>query len=337
VSIAKHSRLPAKQRGVALVTAILLVAIATGLATKLAWDNQLNLRRTESTLIQEQAKQIALGAEAVLAIELRDDPDWTIDQRLQPDQCFDNFGWASFYEPCFVPAQDVGIDEHVLGQAQLQLIEAQGKLNLNNLVRAGAGVVDADSKAKFEALFIELGYDAFLVDAIIDWIDSDTVPQGSGAEDGRYTGLDPAYRPANNFFTDVSELRSVIGFDPQTYNDLRKHVTAIPPGWCGAIPTPVNLNFATDAVIIALFANNSSRALDLIEDPYRGSWANLSELNLSQDDELDLAGLGTLRSDCFGLRVLVKIGSSTLTMYSLLDRAYAKQVITRVRTYGLDE
>ena len=95
MSVAKHSRLPAKQRGVALVTAILLVAIATGLATKLAWDNQLNLRRTESTLIQEQAKQIALAAEAVLAIELRDDPDWTIDQRLQPDQCFDNFGWAA--------------------------------------------------------------------------------------------------------------------------------------------------------------------------------------------------------------------------------------------------
>ena len=65
------------QSGVALITAILLVAIATVLATKLAWDNQVSMRRTESILALEQARAIALGAEAVAKDILRqDDPEF---------------------------------------------------------------------------------------------------------------------------------------------------------------------------------------------------------------------------------------------------------------------
>ena len=55
---------PAGQRGVALVTAILMVAIATTLAAKISWDNQISMRRTEAALNLEQARQLAYGAES---------------------------------------------------------------------------------------------------------------------------------------------------------------------------------------------------------------------------------------------------------------------------------
>ena len=51
-----------RQTGVALVTAILLVAIATLLAARIAWDNQLNMRRTTTAINLEQARQLALRA-----------------------------------------------------------------------------------------------------------------------------------------------------------------------------------------------------------------------------------------------------------------------------------
>ena len=62
-----------RQHGVALITAILLVAIATLIAAKLSWDNRVSIRRTETTLTQEQARLIALGGEAIAIDILRQD------------------------------------------------------------------------------------------------------------------------------------------------------------------------------------------------------------------------------------------------------------------------
>ena len=70
-----------QQSGVALITAILLVAMATLLTTKLAWDYQISLRRTEALLLREQARFFGIGAEAV-----------AIDVLMQDDATFDHAG-----------------------------------------------------------------------------------------------------------------------------------------------------------------------------------------------------------------------------------------------------
>ena len=60
-------------RGVALITAILITALAGTVAAGLAWDSALDMRRTMVLLYRDQAYQVALGAESWLQSILRQD------------------------------------------------------------------------------------------------------------------------------------------------------------------------------------------------------------------------------------------------------------------------
>jgi len=306
-----------RQQGVALITAILLVAIATLIAAKLSWDNQVSIRRTETTLMQEQARLFALGGEAVAIEYLRDDTD--------------NYDLTDEFWLTTPPPIEIGIDATVLGQMQGRLDDAQGRLNINNLVPDTA---NGDVRAQFERLFNTLDIDTSIIDAIIDWIDTDTVPLTRGAEDGIYTGLDPGYRPANNYFTRISELRAVKGIDAldtETYNELLQHITALHPDWCGGTPTLVNMNFATAEVMAAL---DSALSLGQAEAwvEHRGSgWTNVGIIGVSPDVEAYVS----VQTDCLQLYVTVNVGSLVVSMYSLLDRS-GNDVVTRLRAYGLD-
>ncbi|MGD8773575.1 MAG: general secretion pathway protein GspK, partial [Gammaproteobacteria bacterium] len=53
-----------RQRGVALITAMLIVALATMLTGAAVWDFHLDQRRTEAVLYSDLGTGFALGAEA---------------------------------------------------------------------------------------------------------------------------------------------------------------------------------------------------------------------------------------------------------------------------------
>jgi len=322
------------QSGVALVTAILLVAIATALATKLAWDNQVSMRRTESILALEQARAIALGAEAV-AMEIL----------LQDDPTFDNEG--EYWDDKIAPVP-VGIDEIDLGLMVGRISDAQGKFNLNNLIPPGSGSnttgqpvqPDPVAKAQFERLINILKLDPAIVDAVIDWIDPDTLPQAHGAEDGMYTALDPPYRPANNYLTSVSELRAIAYVDAESYAILLPHVTAFLPQWCGGQNgTSININFATAEVLESLHKDiTPGEAQAWVQERDKTGWSDWSEVSNWTADYAALQGReADIKSNCFVVNVTVSIGSSVMTMYSLLERSPSgDQVITRSRVFGLE-
>ena len=54
------------QSGIALITAIILVALATIVATSIAFDSSLDARRAAGNLTMTQAVYVAEGAEAML-------------------------------------------------------------------------------------------------------------------------------------------------------------------------------------------------------------------------------------------------------------------------------
>ena len=60
-------------RGVALITALLITALAGTLAANLAWDNALDYRRTMVMLFRDQAIQVAVGSEGWVASILKQD------------------------------------------------------------------------------------------------------------------------------------------------------------------------------------------------------------------------------------------------------------------------
>ncbi len=62
-----------RTRGVALITAMLITALAGSVAASLSWDNALDVRRTMVMLYRDQAIQVAVGSEGWVRSILRED------------------------------------------------------------------------------------------------------------------------------------------------------------------------------------------------------------------------------------------------------------------------
>lgn len=222
------------QQGVALVTAMLVVALATILAVSLITQGYLDLRRSTNLIHSDRAWLYALGAETWAKEVLRKD---------QEDNKTDYLGenWAML-----LPA--IAVDG---GELSGKLEDLQGRFNLNNLWQDNK--VQTWAVQGLQRLFKELNLDPVLVFHIVDWIDPDQDPQAEGgAEDGDYLGHDPPYRAANRPMVSLSELNLIAGFTPTMVKVLTPYLTVLPE------PTPLNVNTALSLTFFVL-----SPALDL--------------------------------------------------------------------------
>ena len=220
-----------KQQGVALVTALLVVAIATTAAVAMASRQQLDIRRTGSLLHSEQAWAYVVGAENWAIVVLRRDRE---------DSDIDTLGedWSTQPPVSFVEG----------GSIYGRLIDLQSRFNVNNLVIGGEP--SEENIAYYRRLLNLLDLDEALADALVDWIDDDIdVRFPDGAEDESYLLLETPYRAANRPLTDISELRLVKGYTAEVMATLQPYLVALPGS------TPVNVNTA-DAVVLAALADN---------------------------------------------------------------------------------
>ena len=136
---------PARQRGVALITAILITALISSVALSLAWDNALDMRRTMTLLYRDQAVQVAIGAESWIQSILRDDLAETDTDHLGEI-------WAS--ELPGLPVQSDVVQGELFGSIE----DLQGRFNVNNLVDQ-SGEVDELALEQFRRLLIVLELD----------------------------------------------------------------------------------------------------------------------------------------------------------------------------------
>ncbi|GMW05841.1 MAG: hypothetical protein AMXMBFR8_06380 [Nevskiales bacterium] len=304
------------QKGIAAITAMLVVTIAAVLAVELAWQTNLDLRRTEGLIAWEQAHQFALGAEALAAKVLREDLERSTAEPV--DWLGEDWARPTAFN----------LDQ---GGMTGGLVDLQGRFNLNNLVRQD-GSRDDLVYQQFQRLLAALDLDPALADAVVDWIDPDTTAEFSGAEDDAYTGLDPPYRAANFWFTSVSELRAVRGVEREVFEILAPNLAALP---VGAKPTTINVNTATPAVLQSLGDNVSlSNVEQWVTD--RGN-EPFEDLTFFQEyiDAAMQPYLG-VTSSYFGLQGTIVIGSHQLAMYSLLERA-GLGVAVRLRSFDAVE
>ncbi|MEJ2060696.1 MAG: type II secretion system minor pseudopilin GspK [Gammaproteobacteria bacterium] len=288
---------PTGQRGVALLTALLIVAILTTVSVYLAWDQTLAIRRTQDLVAQGRAYALCLGAEAWAAQTLADNA------RKHPGVVDLKQSWASPMLPVSVG------DAQVVGQLE----DLQGRFNLNNLV-AGQQVIGT-SRMRLARLLEMFKATPGLVDAVIDWIDPNDIPTGSdGAEDGYYLGLQPPYRAANNAFIAASTLRVVRGFDAKLTNALAPYVVALPSG------TAINVNTAPAPVLRSL-GLSADRAQAIIKQRNNKPFTALAQFLASptlSGQSFDSARLG-VTSDYFLLHVQATIGRARATLYSVLQ------------------
>jgi len=290
------------QRGVALITAIVMVALATILAVRLAKEGALDQRRTAATLVLEQARQYAMGAEAWATEILRDDATRTDQDDLGED-------WAK-------PVPPLPIEGGLLSG---QMEDMQGRFNLNTLVTA-EGTAAPAAVETFERLLARLQLDVKWARLLADWLDADTVPDFQrGAEDGVYLAQMPPYRAANGPITSVSELLALPGFSLAELRVLAPHVSALPVD-----VRRINLCTATGPVLASLSpeAADFGAAEALAQNRRSGCFPSVEDLRATLSDE-EFRRVETQVSQAsswFRLRTVVRIGTMELTLYSLLER-----------------
>ena len=298
-------------RGVALITAMLITALASLVAANLAWDNALDVRRTMVLLNNDQAVQVALGAESWVVGILHQD--------LQESD-IDHLGeiWA-IQLPGF-PIEG--------GDVTGTIIDLQGRFNVNNLIDDN-GEVEKKSLERFRRLLQALEIDPRFAGLAADWMDRDAEASfPDGAEDSIYTGILPPYRSANQSLTSASELAALEGMDRQSFRILRPHITALPGR------TNVNVNTATGAVLQSLDENMSASDVEgLISERESAGFADI-QTAFSSLVTPDVLNTLEDKTNYFQLKVVVRIDTVRVTLYSLLQRGPQGSVTPILRSLG---
>lgn len=310
-----------RQRGVALITAMLVVALATTAAVAMVSRQQYDIRRTGNLLQAEQAFLYVQGIE-----------DWAgkILQRDREDNKVDHTGeeWATLLPP--IPVDG--------GQLAGGLEELQGRFNINDL--ASNGAADTEALARFRRLLAALELNTELAAVVSDWLDADIDPTfPGGAEDDTYTQEERPYRTANAPFASVSELRLLKGMndvvDPETnetvYDRLVSHVCALPSR------VPINVNTATAEVLMSLAQGLTlADAEALIEGRGDEGYAD-ADAFLKADAlagraiHADLVGV---QSDYFVVTSQVVFGRITVSYQSMIQRNATGETHILMRAQG---
>ena len=220
-----------QQQGIALITILVMVALATILAATIAKRQANTAENTAYLMRQNQSLLYAKSAEAFFSELLVDDAD----NAGAVDSLQEN--WAKPM-PAF-PVED--------GFVSGTLQDESGKFNLNSLVN-DEGVPNPQAKLWFEKLLLRVGLPEKLSEAVIDWQDADEEISGTmGAENSYYQGLPQGYLAANSKFHNVEELKLVRGFEDQKYLQIVDYVSALP-----ASDSKVNVNTAPAMLLASL-------------------------------------------------------------------------------------
>jgi len=292
------------------------------LATRIGAQGALDQRRGASLLAQEQAFQVALGAEA-----------WAIEILLQDAASSKR---DSLDEAWATPLPPIPIEG---GTVEGGLEDMQGRFNLNNLVQAN-GAKNVPMFAVFQRLLARLDLEPKWASLLVDWIDPDTIADGvDGAEDGFYTGLSPPYRTANRPLTSTSELLALPGFGIDRYRRLQPFVAALPVG------TPLNVCTAPGEVLDALAPTLNTFSQDpkqLATNRQKGCFPYAVDVKaavdplLTPDERKVIEPMLAESTKWFRGTIVVSIGTTELTLYSLFERnpgGYSRVVL---RTLGTE-
>ena len=234
-----------RQQGVAIITALLIVTIATTISITISTQLQLDIRRTGNLVATDQSQVYSVLAEKALRVILKDKEthDGFIEILIKD-------GIAK--RPLFIDNASI----------EAEITDLSACININSLVDTG-GTINTLTDTRLSRLFSNKGIKNNVTQAIADWIDPDLINRTpNGAEDGYYMNLEKPYRTAQSPLYSISELRLIRGFED---NDTYKMVTELVegtydkdtgrfsgPAICAfhtANATPININTASVEVL----------------------------------------------------------------------------------------
>ncbi|MEQ3654112.1 MAG: type II secretion system minor pseudopilin GspK [Glaciecola sp.] len=336
-----------RERGVALVVILLVVAIISVLATEMVGRLQLNIARTVNIKDNNQAYWYAIGAEQFAQKSLGEL------KTLSPDNMNLSQPWAQVFE---YPIDGGGI--------QAELIDLQACFNLNTLgpyitpnqnPNNGGSSESSDTAPlanrtaaqpnngqnqnpnaaaqtpaqAFYNLLIKSNdnIDSYtaetLRDSLTDWLDADGNITGLGAEDADYESLTIPYVAANALMTNKSELRLIKGIEPSILRNILPFVCVIPDQEFNSLQLNINTITEENAAILAAMLNlDVEDASRIIASRPEEGFENTNDfftepeivaLNLTPEQQ----GWFTIKTNYFMLRIKTRYNEASFKMTSI--------------------
>ncbi|MCU6617058.1 type II secretion system minor pseudopilin GspK [Achromobacter sp. 77] len=243
-----------RQRGAAVVSALIVVAIVAALTTSLFQRQTASTRRVENELARVQARAMLAGGIDWARLVVRDHG------RREPTTRGDQI-WAT-------PVLDTrierpGDDRVAVFSGGVQ--DEQGKYNLYNLARNG--VAQPEQEEILRRLLGTLELPDTLAARIVDIVAAAQPP--ALAADAPNTAAQPGPLARAPLPRGVDEVAALLDLEPPMRNALRRTMTLLPSA------TQVNVNTAPAEVIAALVPGLSlAQARALAGERDRGNWFN---------------------------------------------------------------
>ncbi len=285
-----------QQRGLALISVLLVVAILVALSTQLLSNHNLVVSQHQNSFEQNQALQYAYGAEELAR------------QLLFDDFSISGPGVDHLQEPWAQPVLPFKLDKG--GYLEAQVRDLNGCFNINSL----AGMAGEDNLKRLKRLLQNLDLDPGLADLIKDWVDADQGVTGFGAEDNAYLGLSPPYRTANQNMRHISELLLL-------QNIQFEDISAVTPHLC-VLPTSnnkINVNTANPSLLYSLDSGISIDSAQGLADSERGFVDVSTFIDANPEFEIVRPVLA-VTSEYFEMHAKVQVGESTMSIASLFFR-----------------
>jgi general secretion pathway protein K len=329
---------PIRQRGVAVITALLLTTLAITIVASLFWQQQVQVRSMENQRLHLQTKWILRGALDWAALVLRQDGQ-------------DHANYTALEHVWATPLAETRLDQYIerervegeVFDATLSgnIIDASSRYNLGNL--ASQRIVQPDQVRIYAKLLSNLALDPSLAARTARFIAEGQVMQSSsqaaaasqsgapggvtsgtstpGISSGTATTGTPVAATSGSTpmaLTEVNDLLAVPGYTPQMIEKLREFVIVLPEF------NLVNVNTAPAEVLGAVIENYSvGEASSLVARRKRSSWNNeplfVAELLATTGKKPEPNAID-IKSSYFLVRSRIRLDRAALNAEALMYR-----------------
>jgi general secretion pathway protein K len=316
--------MPRRQRGVAVVTALLLTTLAVTIVASVFWQQQVQVRSVENQRLRSQTQWVLRAALDWTRIILREDARNTAVDHLGES-------WAS-------PLPETRLDDYVDADGAQSspvtlsgnVVDAQSRYNLSNLAQGGAP--NMTEIAAFRRLLASLRLDPGLAQGTATAIAATQalVPtggiNGASAQNGTDAGTPP---PANATTATnaaevppkaaqllrIEDLITIPGYSPAVIDKLRDFVVILP------IQTPVNVNTAGPEVLAAKMNLSREAAAKLVSTRNQAYFVNAVDFQTRGQVKMPLTDNDIdVKTDYFMVYSKVRMERANLAMQALIYR-----------------
>jgi len=256
-----------EQNGVALITVLMILAIMVTIAATMTGRLTMSLKRTEGLTFSQKVYWYGQASADLGKMIL--DENFADSSVVSLDQM-----WAT-------PEMVFPLENGYIGG---RVRDLRSCFNLNVLELADQGGVPAIPLRQFQNLLEALGVSEYgaqmIAESTRDWIDEDDTSDAAlGAEDSFYQARGVPHLTANNLMTDISELRSVQGVGPKTYEKIVPYLCAVPSRVQKINVNTVDIEQAE--ILYALFKDELNISVNdlenLLQDRPTSGWGNIEE------------------------------------------------------------